>query len=248
MGRGKSDIWIHFDAIKVDGVARARCKNCNHEMVNNTERMKSYFNACSKKTGDCSASERASAAKQRRLIQSTMQVSGTWHTKQQGIDAPITKFVVGTNSPFGIVENRNFRRVVDIFGPGNKILSRQTLAGPLLGKVFADEKLKVEKVVKDHCTMMIDGWSTKVMESVLGVAISFLGQTFLSDTLETSGQPHTTDYLVEILKEELTKIEAEWGVTVSSFVIDNASNMASFRRLVKNPSSSASRDSLELSV
>ena len=84
--------------------------------------------------------------------------------------------------------------------------------------------------------MMIDGWSTKVMEHVLGVAISVLGQTFLFDTLDTSGHPHTTDYLVEIFKEELIKIEAEWGVTVSCIVTDNASNMAGFRRLVKNPS------------
>ena len=43
MGRGKSDIWIRCDAIKVDGVARARCKNCNHEMLNNAERMKAIL-------------------------------------------------------------------------------------------------------------------------------------------------------------------------------------------------------------
>ena len=198
--------------------------------------MKSHFNACSKKTSDCSASEGASTAKKHRLIQSTLQVSSTRHTKQQ-IDAATTKFVVGTNSPFAIVENANLRRLVDIWRPGTKIPSRQTLAGPLLHRVFAEEKLKVEKVVKDQvCTMMIDGWSTKVMETVLGVAISVLGQTFPFDTLDTSGQFHTTDYLVKIFKEELIKIEAEWGVTVSSTVTDNASNKASFRHLVKNPS------------
>ena len=54
--------------------------------------------------------------------------------------------------------------------------------------------------------------------------------------MDTSGHPHTPDYIVETFKEELIKIEAEWGVTVSSIVTDNASNMASFRRLVKNPS------------
>ena len=95
--------------------------------------------------------------------------------------------------------------------PGTKIPSRQTLAGPLLDKVFAEEKLKVEKVVKDQlCTMIIDGWSIKVMEPVLGVAISVLRQIFLFDTLETSGHPHTTDYFVEVFKQELIKIEAEW--------------------------------------
>ena len=56
----------------------------------------------------------ASAAKQPRLIQSTLQVSSTGHTKQQENDAAITKFVIGTNSPFVIAENANFRRLVDI--------------------------------------------------------------------------------------------------------------------------------------
>ena len=123
MGRRESDKWINFDAIKADGLARARCKNCNHEMVNNAERMKSHFNACSKKTRDCSASEGASAAEQPRLIQSTLQVSSTGHTKQQEIDVAITKFVVGTNSPFVIVENANCRRLVDILRAGTKIPS-----------------------------------------------------------------------------------------------------------------------------
>ena len=107
--------------------------------------MRSHFIACSKKTGDCSASDGASAAKQPRLIQSTLQVSSTGRTKQQEIDAAITKFVVGTNSSFVIVENANFWHLVDILRPGTKIPSRQTLAGPLRDKVFAEQELKVEK-------------------------------------------------------------------------------------------------------
>ena len=120
MGPVKSDKWSQFDAIKVDGVATARCKNSNHEMLNNAERMKSHFNACPEKTGNCSASERASAAKQPRLIQSTLQVSSTGHTKQIEFDAATTKFVVGTNSPFVIVEDAIFRRLVDILRPRTK--------------------------------------------------------------------------------------------------------------------------------
>ena len=83
-------IYIYIDGLKVDGVARARCKNYN-EMVTNARGMKSHFNACSKKTGDCSTTG-SSAAKQHRLIQSTLRVSSTGHTKQQEFDASITKF------------------------------------------------------------------------------------------------------------------------------------------------------------
>ena len=124
--------------------------------------MKSHFIACSKKIGDCSTFEEASAAKQPRLYESTLQVSSSGHTEQQEIDASITKFDVETNSPFVIVENVIFRRLVYILRLGTKIPSRHTIAGPLHDRDFAEEKLKVENIVKDQfCTMMIDGWSTR---------------------------------------------------------------------------------------
>ena len=59
---------------------------------------------------------------------------------------------------------------------------------------------------------------------------------YLFDTLDTTGQPHTSDYLIDLCKNQIAKIENEWGVRVSSVVTDNASNMAGFRRMIKDPS------------
>ena len=66
--------------------------------------------------------------------------------------------------------------------------------------------------------MIIDGWSTKMMEPVIGVAINVVGKGYLFDTLDTTGQPHTSDYLIDLCKNQIAKIENEWGVRVSSVV------------------------------
>ena len=82
MGRVKSDIWIHFTEVKVGDVVRARCKGCDHEMVNNAERMKSHWASCSKKND---TSEGPSAPKQPRLTQSTLSIPTNSHKKEDEI-------------------------------------------------------------------------------------------------------------------------------------------------------------------
>ena len=104
MGRVKSDIWIHFTEVKVGDVVRARCKGCDHEMVNNAERMKSHWASCSKKND---TSEGPSAPKQPRLTQSTLSIPTNSHKKEDEINMLIAKFIIGPNSPFLHVENKN---------------------------------------------------------------------------------------------------------------------------------------------
>ena len=76
-----------------------------------------------------------------------------------------------------------------------------------------------------------------MLQPALGIAINVSGDNHLFDTVDTSGKPHTSDYLVEVFKTYVEKVESDWGVTVNALVTDNASNMASFRRHVKEPSS-----------
>ena len=204
-------------------------------MVNNAERMRGHWNSCSKRASTV-VSDEATHPKQRCLTQTTLNVATTSASKQKEIDILIAKFIIGTNSPFLHAENQNFRRLVEGLRPGTKIPTRQLIAGPLLDKVFEEEKGKVEKLVKNQLgTLALDGWSTRVLPPVVGVAVTVNGNTYLFDTLDTSGQSHTTEYLVDVFKSQV-KVEEDWGVSICSVVTDNASNMAGMRRLVKDPS------------
>ena len=121
--------------------------------------------------------------------------------------------------------------------PGTTIPTRQWIARPLLDKMFEEERGKVEKLLNNQlCTLALDGWSTRVLQPVVGVAVTVNGNTYLFDTLDTSGQPHTTEYLVDVFKSQVEKVEEDWSVSVCFVVTDNASNMAGMRRLVKDPS------------
>ena len=50
------------------------------------------------------------------------------------------------------------------------------------------------------------------------------------DTLDTSGFPHTSDYLQEIASTSIKKVKEKFGCKAGSFVTDNAANMVKMRK------------------
>ena len=117
--------------------------------------------------------------------------------------------------------------MLNMLRPGTKVPCRQTLAGPLLDQLFELEKNKIIDFVKNsYCTIAIDGWSTRSNETVIGVSLHSGGKSYLVNTINTSGEPHTIEYLSELLKTEIENYEKDWHVKITSFVTDNASNVA----------------------
>ena len=50
------------------------------------------------------------------------------------------------------------------------------------------------------------------------------------DTVDTSGEPHTTEYLTKLSLKAIEMAETTYGVKVGSIVTDNPANKASMRR------------------
>lgn len=57
------------------------------------------------------------------------------------------------------------------------------------------------------------------------------------DTIDTSGEPHTTDYLVGVAKSAIEKAHIEYHCQVGSIVTDNAANVAAMRMLEEDDES-----------
>ena len=51
------------------------------------------------------------------------------------------------------------------------------------------------------------------------------GENYLSETVDTSGHAHATEYLEEVAMSAVTSTEQRFGCKVGTFVTDNASNM-----------------------
>ena len=82
--------------------------------------------------------------------------------------------------------------------------------------------------------MALDGWSNCHNEPIICVTVSTLdGTVHLIDTVDTSGMPHTAEYLVEVATGSMQKAKETFGCQVRSIVTDHAANVAKMRRILE---------------
>ena len=190
MGRRKNEVWGSFNEVRVDGVLRAKCKKCEETVVNNPERLKSHLTKC---TAD-------GQPQAKKMVQSVLSTVVN-PTKQHEVDMQVLRYLIASNTPFLQAENKEFVKMLNMLRPGTKVPCRQTLAGPLLDQLFELEKNKIIDFVKNsYCSIAIDGWSTRSNEHVIGVSLHSGGKSYLVNTINTSGEPRTIEYLSELLK------------------------------------------------
>lgn len=154
---------------------------------------------------------------------------------KEKIDEKVATMVYATNSPFKIVEHASFRDMVNVMRPGYKLPSRREIGGSLLDKVYDKEceKSVVDLEGKTVC-MSLDGWTNVSNEPVICASVTVhtsenTSSVYLVDTIDTSGHPHTSDYLKGIATRSIETAEHKYKCKVGSFVTDNAANVAKMR-------------------
>ena len=60
------------------------------------------------------------------------------------------------------------------------------------------------------------------------------GFSIISETIDTSGNHHNTDYLEKISNEAIILAQEKYSVKIGSFVTDNAENMVKMRKNCKH--------------
>lgn len=148
------------------------------------------------------------------------------------IDLQVARFIYATNSPFAAVEHTEFVKLIQMLRPGYKPLNRHDVGGKLLDQVQSSLMEGCKEMLQNQpVSMALDGWSNIHNEPVVCVSVTTpSGDTYLTETVDTSGNKHTADYLQEIAIQSIQSAENQFGCKVGSFVTDNASNMAKMRR------------------
>ena len=83
------------------------------------------------------------------------------------------------------------------------------------------------KLRNSTVSMALDGWSNIHNEPIVCATITTAeGEVYITDTIDTSSNSHTTVYLAGITKTAIQSTELKYGSKVSSYVTDNAANMA----------------------
>lgn len=137
------------------------------------------------------------------------------------------------DSPCRVVEHETFQAIFQKLRPGYKLPTGKESAGPLLDRVHSELQTTCqEQLPGKTVNMSMDGRSNVHNKPVVCVAVTD-GDTYVTDTIDTSGTPHTADNLVVLAGDAIRNAELKYGCRVGSFVTDNAANRAAMRRSLK---------------
>lgn len=162
-------------------------------------------------------------------------VMRTSTAEKHKIDKQIAKAIFATNSSFRCIENLEVKKAIQLLRPGYTPPSRKTVATSLLDEIYEEEKEKYfSSLSGQSVNMSIDGWSNVHNEPVICATITTEdGQALLYETIDTSGNPHTSEYLTQIVCDLISSCELKYKCTVKSFVTDNAANMTLMRKTLE---------------
>ncbi len=148
------------------------------------------------------------------------------------LDEEVAKMIFATNSPFRLVEHAQFRKMVGKLRPGYTPPTRTEVSDKYLPKIYDKEFEKCAKeLMNETVCLSLDGWSNIHNEPIICVTVTTSsGHIYLIDTIDTSGQPHTAEYLEDLAKSSIQKCK-DLGCLVGSVVTDiNAANVNKMRK------------------
>ncbi len=175
-----------------------------------------------------------SSAKRKATTLDTFVTKTTSHQKAC-LDEEVAKMVFATNSSFRLVEDPQFCKMTGKLRPGYTPPTRKEIADKFLPMIYEKEYAKCATELKDECVCLsLDGWSNIHNEPIIcNTVTTSNGYMYLVDTIDTSCQPHTAEYLEELSKSAIQKYKEELHCNVGSVVTDNAANVNKMRKLLE---------------
>ena len=147
------------------------------------------------------ASESSGPPRKKVCFQTTLPVVRTGPEKLSELSIQLCRFMVTSNSPFSLVEDPEFEKFVHLLRPGVHIPNRRSIGGPVLDALYDTELERVSHAVEGKFgTICVDGWSTVTAEPVIGISLCVGGRSYLRDTVDTTGHPHTMQYLAGVVE------------------------------------------------
>ena len=190
-------------------------------------RMKAHQESCRKRK----ASEHEESPISNKPMKITKFVSATSKEDKNDLDKKVASYFYATNTPFLHVEHKTFKDLCSRLRPSYTPPNRFQIGGKLLDEVHTDCGEKAKSYLKDNfVTLNLDGWSNIHNEPIICVSATTKGNTFLLETIDTTGMAHTAENLVKIAEDSIEKNVTKFGFKVCGFVTDNAANVLKMRK------------------
>lgn len=153
-------------------------------------------------------------------------------TLKHRFDLQVARYFYATNTPFLHADHEEFKKLMSMLHPGYVPPNRLDIGGKLLDHIFNEEQNNCKEDLENKTVCLsIDGWSNIRNDPIVCSCVTTNdGKTILVDTIDTTDNHHTADYLETVANSSIQKAEQLFNCKVRSVVSDNAANMAKMRR------------------
>ncbi|XP_018577556.1 uncharacterized protein LOC108915890 [Anoplophora glabripennis] len=156
----------------------------------------------------------------------------TSQSEKNELDLQIARCLYATNTSLRAVEHPEFKKMINALRPGYKPPNRNSVSTDLLDKVHNSVQTTIkENLCNKKVCLALYGWSNVHNEPIISVCVTDIEseRVHLIESIDTSGNSHTSEYLLQLLKNSIMKCE-EYNCKVTSIVTDNAANVTKMRR------------------
>ncbi|XP_064488570.1 E3 SUMO-protein ligase ZBED1-like [Ornithodoros turicata] len=137
--------------------------------------------------------------------------------------------------PFSIVDDKKFKKLVELLNSGYRLPSRKSLSTTMLCQMYNKVSEVVRKELQDVTSVCIktDSWTSLNAESFIAVTAHFINSRCELKRVLLDCYRYDLRHTAENLASELKRILAEWGIfeKVTAIVSDNAANVTAAVRL-----------------
>lgn len=168
------------------------------------------------------------------------------------IDIQLLKMICKEYQPFSIVEDKEFKKFVNMLCPSYSLPSRKTLSNSLLPSVHNElfGKVKSELAKAKAISLTSDGWTSVNNVSFYALTAHFIDQNtklkcYLLECSEFEDN-HTAQNIAAWIETVLQKFEINYKIT--AIVTDNAANIKAAVNILKIRQLSCFAHSLNLTV
>ncbi|CAH2002487.1 unnamed protein product [Acanthoscelides obtectus] len=156
-------------------------------------------------------------------------------SKAKNLDLQLVRMIVKEYQPISIVEDKEFKKFVNMLNPGYSLPTRKTISQTLIPNLYLSEleKLKNRMQYVSAANLTVDSWTSINNENFIGVTVHFFSDDLnLSSALlncECYGERHTAENLSKFLLDTVKEFNME--NKIAACTTDNAPNMiAAVRR------------------
>lgn len=147
------------------------------------------------------------------------------------LDRQLARMVYATNSPFHMINQPEFEKLIYMLRPSYKPPNVKLLGREALNHTYEDLRKTMKESLRGKCVcMIIYGWSNVFKEPMVCISVfDVLEKEFhLIDCVDTADTIHAADYILISITNAITECKT-FGCDVKSIVVDNVSNVNNIR-------------------